>query len=315
MKKSPGPPDSPVPPDPEERREPLPTEAMKPAVDDPGAADRVRKLLDSSAYRRADHDLAFLDSDDARGIRLELDFLKPETLIQAAGVVHTIVVFGGTRIIEPRAAERRLKELRNAAGDKTPGAQALETAECIRQKSAYYTIAREFGAIVGRAGRGPDDCRITLMTGGGPGIMEAANRGASDVGAKSIGLNITLPREQYPNPYISEDLCFSVHYFAIRKLHFLMRARALVAFPGGYGTLDELFETLTLVQTRKIRPLPIVLVGRQFWDRAIDPDFLVAEGVIDPEDRELFSYAEDADEIWSQICSWYEAAGTPLTCQ
>ena len=152
------------------------------------------------------------------------------------------------------------------------------------------------------------------MTGGGPGIMEAANRGANEVGAKSIGLNITLPREQFPNPYITEDLCFLVHYFAVRKLHFLMRAKALVVFPGGYGTLDELFETLTLIQTRKIDPLPIVLVGRKFWDRAIDVDHLVTEGVIDTEDRELFSYADDADRIWSHICDWHERAGKPLGC-
>jgi uncharacterized protein (TIGR00730 family) len=142
--------------------------------------------------------------------------------------------------------------------------------------------------------------------------MEAANRGAFDVGAMSIGLNITLPHEQYPNPYVSEQLCFSVRYFAIRKLHFLMRAKALVVFPGGFGTLDELFETLNLVQSRKIKPLPVILVGESFWRDAIDPDFLVAEGVIDPEDRDLFWHAESAQQIWSQICEWHRKAGTPL---
>jgi hypothetical protein len=151
-----------------------------------------------------------------------------------------------------------------------------------------------------------------LMTGGGPGAMEAANRGAFDVGAKSIGLNITLPREQFPNPYITPDLCFRFHYFAIRKLHFLLRARALVAFPGGYGTLDELFETLTLVQTRTIRPVPVVLVGESYWRRVFDIDFLVDEGVIELEDKELFAYAETADQTWRYILEWQEANGTPL---
>ena len=151
-----------------------------------------------------------------------------------------------------------------------------------------------------------------VMTGGGPGIMEAANRDALDAGAKSIGLNITLPQEQYPNPYVSPELCFSFHYFAMRKLHFLMRARALVAFPGGYGTMDELFEVLTLAQTRKIGPVPVILVGEEYWRRVLDPEFLVAEGAIDPEDRELFWYAESAADIWHDILSWYEMKGEPL---
>lgn len=144
------------------------------------------------------------------------------------------------------------------------------------------------------------------MTGGGPGIMEAANRGAYEAGAECIGLNITLPHEQYPNPYVTPDLCFTVHYFASRKLHFLLRARALVAFPGGYGTFDELFETLALVQTRKIQPIPVGLVGETFWRQAVDIDFLVDEGVIDPEDRDLFWFAETAQEIWDGIVHWYE---------
>jgi hypothetical protein len=165
---------------------------------------------------------------------------------------------------------------------------------------------------VGRSGQGPEDCRLVVMTGGGPGIMEAANRGAFDVGGKSVGLNISLPHEQYPNPYVTPDLCVRFHYFALRKLHFLLRTRALVAFPGGYGTLDELFETLTLVQTRKISPVPIVLVGESYWRRAVDVDFLVDEGVIAEEDRELFWYAETAQEIWSGILRWHEANGTPL---
>jgi hypothetical protein len=151
-----------------------------------------------------------------------------------------------------------------------------------------------------------------VVTGGGPGIMEAANRGAFDIGAKSVGLNISLPHEQYPNPYITPDLSFSFHYFAMRKLHFLLRAKALVAFPGGYGTFDELFEVLTLVQTRKIKPIPVVLVGESYWRRAINLDFLVDEGVIDQEDRELFWFAETAQEIWNGILHWYDISGEPL---
>jgi uncharacterized protein (TIGR00730 family) len=153
---------------------------------------------------------------------------------------------------------------------------------------------------------------VLLMTGGGPGIMEAANRGAADVGAPSIGLNISLPHEQFPNPYISPELCFRFHYFAMRKLHFVLRARALVAFPGGYGTLDEVFETLTLVQTRTIKPVPVVLVGESYWRHLLDVDFLVAEGMIDVEDRDLFWFAETADEIWQSIVDWNERHGTPL---
>lgn len=195
--------------------------------------------------------------------------------------------------------------------DRTLG-ERLATAERVRAKSHYYDTARELGRLVGAAGTGPADCRVLVATGGGPGMMEAANRGAFDVGAKSVGLNISLPHEQYPNPYIAPDLCFRFHYFAIRKLHFLMRARALVAFPGGYGTFDELFETLTLIQTRTIRPVPVVLVGEAYWRRAFDVDFLVEEGAIDPEDRDLFWYAETAPEIWEGILDWHRANGTPL---
>ena len=148
------------------------------------------------------------------------------------------------------------------------------------------------------------------MTGGGPGIMEAANRGAHDAGAHSVGLNITLPREQVPNPYVTPELCFSFHYFAMRKLHFLRRARALVAFPGGFGTFDELFETLTLVQTGKMPAVPVVLVGREFWERAVDLDFLVADGLLSTQDRELITFAETADEAWRIVCGWHVAAGT-----
>jgi uncharacterized protein (TIGR00730 family) len=178
-------------------------------------------------------------------------------------------------------------------------------------KSHYYEVAREFGRLVSVSSRASNG-QVVIVTGGGPGIMEAANRGAFDVQAKSVGLNISLPHEQYPNPYVTPDLCFNFHYFAMRKLHFLLRAKALVAFPGGYGTLDELFEVLTLVQTRKIKPIPIVLVGKSYWRRAVDLDFLVDEGVIDREDRELFWLAETAQETWDGILHWYDMSGEPL---
>ncbi len=298
--------------------EPLTWQTIKSAQDDPEAALRVEALINSVAYQRADQDIQFLSNSDVRGARIQLDYLKPELHLRAQGVEHTIVVFGSTRLLEPAAAARKVLTLETAlAVDPANSALAhrLSIARRVQEKSVYYEMAREFGAIVGRSGGGPDDCRVTLMTGGGPGIMEAANRGAFDVGAKNIGLNIDLPREQYPNSYISEELCFSVHYFAIRKLHFLLRAKALVVFPGGFGTMDELFETLTLIQSRTIAPLPVILVGERYWQQAFNLDFLVEEGVIAAEDRKLFWYSESAQQIWDQICEWHDAAGTPLLCE
>lgn len=307
----------PDPPDRLQRDEPLPWQRVKAGEDDPEAASRVKALIESDSYAEADRDAAFLQRDPVRGARIQLDYMKPELLLNEHGVRNTIVVFGGTRIPEEAEARRRVDSLERLAAahpDDDDIKRRVTIARRVLAKSRYYEIAREFGSIVGQARDGTDECRLLLMTGGGPGIMEAANRGAYDVGAKSIGLNISLPHEQYPNPYVSPGLCFSVRYFAIRKLHFLMRARALVVFPGGFGTIDELFETLTLVQTRKIDPLPIVLVGERFWRRAFDFDFLVDEGVVDPEDRELFWYAESAGEIWNSIGEWYQKSGNSLTC-
>jgi len=256
-----------------------------------------------------------LRRDDMRGVRLVLDYAKPQQLLAEHNVAHTIVVFGSTRIPEPDAA-RRNREVLTAALAARPDDPALSErlaiAERIEAKSRYYETAREFGRLVGSCGDKAIGGRVMVMTGGGPGIMEAANRGARDADAQSIGLNITLPHEQFPNPYVSPGLCFSFHYFAMRKLHFLMRARALVAFPGGFGTLDEIFEVLNLAQTRKIDPVPVILVGKEYWRRVIDVDFLVSEGVIDPEDRELFWYAETAADIWRDILLWYELRGMPL---
>jgi len=284
---------------------------------DPQALRRVCNILQSPAYLRADRDVDFLDEDDVRGVRLQLDYLKTELNLRRSGIEQTIVVFGSTRIPDPVKAKERFDELL-AAQQEIPDdaglAEELQIAESILAKSSYYTVAMEFAALVAKSGEGPDDPRVTIMTGGGPGIMEAANRGAYDAGARSIGLNIELPHEQNPNSYISEELAFSVHYFAVRKLHFLHRARALVAFPGGFGTLDEVFETLTLVQTGTIAPLPVILVGEEFWRRAFDPDFLVKEGVIAAKDRLLFCYAETAEQIWTEICGWHHSAGQMLMC-
>jgi uncharacterized protein (TIGR00730 family) len=295
------------------RRVPLPWQRPKPPQDDPDALSRVHTLLASPAYRLADADTAFLAEGDARGVRLQLDYQKAETLLEQNGIEHTIVVFGSTRVAEPNSAERRVEELRAVLAAGESGAERLlKVAERIRENSRYYEVARELGRLIGRADYASHDGRMVVMTGGGPGIMEAANRGAFDVGAKTVGLNINLPHEQYPNPYITPDLCFRFHYFALRKLHFLLRAKALVVFPGGFGTCDELFETLALIQTRKIQPLPVVLVGETFWRRAINIDFMIDEGVIDAEDGDLFWYAETAEQIWDSILEWYQASGSPL---
>ncbi|MBL6749487.1 MAG: TIGR00730 family Rossman fold protein [Nevskia sp.] len=308
-------PDRPPPPAERLRREPLPWQRPKASEDDADAARRVRAILDSPSYRQADADVDFLRSGETRGVRLQIDYYKPELALENHGVEHTIVVFGSTRIHEPAAALRQVELLREQCAAQPQDAslqRRLAVARRVLDKSPYYEVARDLGRLIACGGTGPQDDRVMLMTGGGPGIMEAANRGAFDAGAKSIGLNISLPHEQFPNPYITPDLCFRFHYFALRKLHFVMRARALVAFPGGYGTFDELFETLTLIQTRKIRPVPVILVGRSYWRQAVDIDFLVDEGVIEPEDRELFWYAETAQEIWDGILRWHQANGTPL---
>jgi uncharacterized protein (TIGR00730 family) len=305
----------PTPAHPYKRREALPWQMPKATEEDPEALRRVQAILNSPSYRRADNDVEFLAQDGVRGVRLQLDYLKPELSLQQHKIHQTIVVFGSTRICEPAAAMRKVQALRAllAADAKNDDLQRqLDIAERIQAKSHYYEIAREFGRLVGAANHSAREHHTAIITGGGPGMMEAANRGAFDAEAKSVGLNISLPHEQYPNPYVTPELCFSFHYFALRKLHFLLRAKALVAFPGGYGTFDELFEVLTLVQTRKIKPIPVVLVGEAYWRRAFDTDFLVDEGVIDAEDRDLFWFAETAEEIWNGILHWHEASGEPL---
>lgn len=296
------------------RLQPLPEQSPKAVEDDPESKSRLESILASPSYRPAVEDPKFLRGPDLRGPRLEIDYLKPDLTFRQHGIEDTIVVFGSSRIPEPAAARRKLAAVRDNAsrlhGDALSEAMAI--AERVVSKSRFYDIARDFGRLVGGSDWSLAARRLVVVTGGGPGLMEAANRGAFDTGAESVGLNISLPHEQYPNPYLTPELAFRLHYFAIRKLHLVLRSRALVVFPGGYGTLDELFETLTLVQTRTIKPIPIVLVGEEFWRQLIDFDFLVAEGVIDREDTELFWFAETADEIWDGILAWHKAAGDPL---
>jgi uncharacterized protein (TIGR00730 family) len=220
------------------------------------------------------------------------------------------VVFGGTRIVEPSKARARVKRIEARLARKPRDTELkakLRLARSVLAKARYYDEAREFGRLVSSEAQIDHDHEFVIVTGGGPGIMEAANRGAYDIGAKTVGMNITLPQEQEPNPYISPELCFQFHYFAMRKMHFMLRAKALVAFPGGYGTLDELFEALTLVQTEKVAPLPIVLFGEKYWKGLIDFEYLVKEGTIDPEDIELFVYADKAKDAWDYIKYFYAA--------
>ncbi len=288
-------------PPPVKRREPLPHGRPKPASEDPQAPARIEAILASPAYRIASEDLGFLAGRSARGLRLMMDYQKPEDLMRAEGIENTIVVFGSARIGEASTARQRIEAARAAPAD-AGSARQLRIAERGLDNSRYYEIARAFGRLVAERAAGDAEPAF-VMTGGGPGIMEAANRGAFEAGAKTVGLNISLPLEQYPNPYVTPGLCFDFRYFAMRKLHFLERAAALVAFPGGFGTLDELFEVLTLVQTRKIAPIPIVLVGERHWRRVVDFDYLAEEGLIEAEDLELFGYAETAQEIWAAIQS------------
>jgi uncharacterized protein (TIGR00730 family) len=261
-------------------------------------------VVTSSAYIPADRDLSFLQRDELRPFRLGLELLKPELIQKEEGIRSTIVVFGSARLLEPRAAHEALGRIQ-AEFEKDPGNRALKQSLALAQRrvtlSHYYDEAREFGRLVSATCQTGGRCDYVVVTGGGPGIMEAANRGAADAGAKSIGLNISLPHEQYPNPYITPALCFQFRYFALRKMHFLLRAKALVAFPGGFGTLDELFETLTLLQTGKASGVVVVLIGRSFWERLIDWQLLTEEGFINPEDLDLFQYAETAQEAWELI--------------
>jgi uncharacterized protein (TIGR00730 family) len=257
--------------------------------------------LKADAYRLAFADPEFLLRRETRGIRFELEMLKPDLAQQDLGIDNTVVVFGSARIREAAIAQEQLASA-EASGDD----QAVARARALLRNSVYYDQAREFARIVARYSADcPKEDQLHICTGGGPGIMEAANRGAHDEGAMNVGLNISLPHEQSGNPYITPELCFKFHYFALRKMHFMMRAKALVAFPGGFGTLDELFEVITLVQCGKAKPVPIVLFGSDYWKRLLNLDLLVEEGTISPKDLDLFIYVDDPMDAWNYIVAFY----------
>ncbi len=270
----------------------------------PSDSDTTKTPEESSSYIPADRDTEFLQRDELRPLRVGIELLKPEMIQREQGIQSTIVVFGSARLQEPDAAKRALDLAEEEAARSPADPTYRHKASIARRQlalSKYYDMAREFGQLVSSICQIDGRCDYVIVTGGGPGIMEAANRGAADVNAKSIGLNITLPHEQHPNRYITTELCFQFRYFAIRKMHFLIRAKALVAFPGGFGTLDELFETLTLLQTGKTEHVMVVLVGRDFWERLINWQWLVENGLIAQQDLQLFHYAETAQEAWDLI--------------
>ena len=250
-------------------------------------AKRAEKLPDtpqtrSPAFRLAFRDPEFLELDELRPVRLQLELLKPEMILREHGIVSTVVMFGGARIPAP--------DRRETARTKTLG-----------ELSHFYEEARKFAALVGAESVRRSGHEYVVCTGGGPGVMEAGSRGASEVGAQTIGLGIVLPREEAPNPYVTPELSFNFHYFAIRKMHFLMRARAVAVFPGGFGTLDELFETLTLIQTARMEPIPVLLFGRDFWKKIVNWEALADAGTIGDADLKLFHFVETAEEGWAII--------------
>jgi uncharacterized protein (TIGR00730 family) len=277
---------------------------------DPQHVERIQAIRRSSSYRQSHVDPDFMGRVELRPVRLQLELLKPDLIMQEHGVQSTVVVFGGTRVVERHVAEQKLEHARAALAthpNEPRLVRAVRIAENVLRKAHYYDEAREFAALVSRECQATRVHDYVVCTGGGPGIMEAANRGAFEAGAKSIGLNITLPFEQEPNSFITPELCFEFKYFAIRKMHFLMRAKAMVAFPGGFGTMDELFEALTLIQTHRMQPLPVVLFGRDYWRRIVDWELFVEEGTVAPEDLELIRFAETAQECWQIIQDFYRA--------
>ncbi len=273
-------------------------------IDKPADDADVQALLSAASYRLAYQDTEFLDRPDLRPVRMLLELLKPELLFQEQRIRSTVVVFGGTQIVDRERAETRLERAVTALAAAPQDARLLREvsrSERLLKLSPYYDEAREFARLVSAAGQNDGDCDYVVVTGGGPGIMEAGNRGAHDMNAKSVGLNIALPSEQTPNRYISPELCLQFRYFAMRKFHFVLRAKALVVFPGGFGTLDELFEILTLRQTQRLQDIPIIMIGRQYWRQVIDFEFLADSGVISDEHLRLITYAETASEAWDMI--------------
>ena len=257
----------------------------------------------SNSYTKAYEDLAFLKSDEARSIRLQLELLKPELFLKKAGIEDGIVCFGSARIREKKESDKRIKileaKLKTSPKDKKL-TNSLKEAKGLATLSKYYDEARKFGAMVVKGSKK----KLSIVTGGGPGIMEAANRGAYESGGTSIGFNITLPMEQKPNKYISKGFAFLFHYFAVRKMHLVMRSKAVVVFPGGYGTFDEMFEILTLVQTGKKSKIPIILVGKEFWNNIFNTQKLFDYGVISHNDT--FSLVDTSEEAWDIIKRFYK---------
>jgi len=262
----------------------------------------IHEETTEESYKFAFADEAFLARKETMGIRFELELLKPDILLREHGIEHTITVFGSTRFISHDEAEKRVAEA------KTPEEQ-FEAKRAI-DNSHFYEEARKFGTLVAQynATQTSANNKLHICTGGGPGIMEAASRGAFESGDQTIGFNISLPREQRPNPYLTEGLSFRFHYFALRKMHFMLRARAIVAFPGGFGSMDELFEVLTLMQTHKVAQLPIILVGKSFWESTVNFDLMMEYGVIERSDMKLLHFTETAEETWQIIQQWYQLA-------
>ncbi len=258
--------------------------------------------LEADTSRLAFADPEFLLRRETRGIRFQLELLKPDLEQHEHGIENTVVVFGSARFRDQASADELLK-----TAEKSGDAAAIAKARVLQRNARYYEAAREFGGLVARysADKTPED-QLFVCTGGGPGIMEAANRGSAEAGGKSVGLAIALPHEEKANPYVTPALNFKFHYFALRKMHFMMRAKALVAFPGGFGTLDELFETITLVQVKKSKPVPIILYGSDYWNRLFNPQVLVEEGAISEGDLNLFQYVDDAGAAWQAIKTFYK---------
>ena len=258
--------------------------------------------LHPESNRLAFADPEFLLRRETRGIRFQLEMLKPDLAQHERGIENTVVVFGSARF---RSEDVAHAELQKARAEGNP--QAIARAEALVRNAHYYEKARAFGHKVASYSSNQSPAhKLFVCTGGGPGIMEAANRGAHEAGGISVGLNIALPHEQTPNPYITPGLSFKFHYFALRKMHFMMRAKALVAFPGGFGTMDELFETLTLVQCKKAKPVPIVLFGSDYWQRLLNLQVMVDEGAISAEDLNLFKYVDDVQDAWGVIRDFYQ---------
>jgi uncharacterized protein (TIGR00730 family) len=273
---------------------------------DAKSAEHVPSIpqTENAAYKLAFQDTEFLLREDLRPVRFQLELLKPELLLNEANIGSTFVFYGSARIPAPDMADALIAAATN------PEQEAIATR--LKAKSRYYDVARELARLASRAGQDEEGKHhFVVCSGGGPSIMEAANRGAADEGRESVGLNIVLPHEQLPNRYVTPALSFQFHYFALRKMHFLLRARAVAVFPGGYGTFDEMFELLTLVQTGKVRPLPILLFGRDYWNRVVNFEAMVEEGVIAPHDLDLIHWSEDAQEAWDFVTSFYAEHPAP----